>query len=381
MSDVIDLSEPSLIAEARAATGLDDLGEDGFRDGLRVLLETYEGARLSPRGRRATRRRLVELLSNRLRIAETLRAHPEIRERAVRRPVYLTGLPRTGTSALFNLLATDPASRPLLLWEARNPTPPVGELAGEPDPRMLALGAALDKMRAHNPEFAKIHDARADGPEECVELLAHTMSSVMIGVEVLMSPYREWFEESDPRPAYAYYRALLQMLDWQRPGERWLLKSPAHLWALDVIVEMFPDACIIQTHREPAEVVGSYCSMMEALMAGQEGVDPIALGPTVLEYLARSVERAIATRAAGKAGRVVDVEYADLVGDPIATVERVYDALHLPLAAATRDAMAAHVRDHAKDKHGAHRYDLARFGLSAASVNERMAAYLAWRRR
>jgi hypothetical protein len=383
MSDLptrVDLSEEGLIAEARAATGLRDLGEDGFREGLRVLLATYEStARLSPRGRKATRRRLIELLTNRLLIQETLRLHPEIRERAIRRPVYLTGLPRTGTSALFNLLGADPASRPLLLWEGRNPQPlrPQGPASSvEPDPRFVALSEALDRARQQNPEFAKIHDARADGPEECVELLAHTMRSVMMGTEVLLSPYREWFQAQDLHGPYAYYRDLLKMLDWQRPGERWLLKSPAHLWALDILVEMFPDACIVQTHRNPLHVVGSYCSMMEALMIAHEGLDLHALGPTVLEYLARSVERAMAARAVADGRRFLDIDYRDIVTRPLETVERVHGAFGLPFGGALADGMAAHVRSHPKNKHGSHDYALERYGLTPGAVLGRLAAYI-----
>jgi hypothetical protein len=377
MSDSVDLSEEALIAEARAQTGLQDLGEDGFRDGLRALIATYETtARLSPRGRKSTRRRLVELLANRLRIADTLQRHPEIRERSIRRPVYLTGLPRTGTSALFNLLAADPASRPLLLWEARNPTPL--EVPVDPDPRMIALRDALARARELHPGFAKIHDARADGPEECVELLAHTLSSVQLGTEVLMSPYREWFQAGDRRPSYAYYRDLLKLLDWQRPGDRWLLKSPCHLWALDVLIEMFPDACIVQTHRDPVEVVGSYCSMIEALMDVRESVDPTELGPSVLEYLARSVEHAMAARARLPEDRFVDVAYDDLVRDPLATAARIYACFDLPLDDAIYDAMSAHAREHGRNRHGAHDYQLERFGLTAGAVRDRMARYLAW---
>jgi len=376
-SDEIDLSEASLLAEAERATGLRDFGGDDFRPGLRALLDTYDGsARLSARGRKSTRRRLVELLANRLRIADTLRRHPEIRDRPIRRPVYLTGLPRTGTSALFNLLAADPASRPLLLWEARNPTP--GEIAapGQPDPRMVALAQALERARQQAPDFWRIHDARADGPEECVELLAHTLSSVQGGIEVLMPPYDAWFQARDPRPAYAYYGDLLRMLDWQRPGARWLLKSPAHLWALDVLVEMFPDVCIIQTHRDPVEVVGSYCSMVEALMSIREAVDPRAFGPTVLEYLARSVERAMAARAAAPPRHFVDVDYRELMRDPVAAAERVHRAFELPLDEATAAALRAHAGAHPPNRHGKHDYALERYGLTAAAVTDRLAAYV-----
>jgi hypothetical protein len=377
-TDDILLAEEDLLARAREATGLSDFGDDGFREGLRALLAMYTTtAQLTPQGRKSTRRRLVELLSNRLRIAEAFRKHPEIRERRISGPVYLTGLPRTGTSALFNLLGVDPASRPLLFWEGRHPDPlETPSSPGDPDPRFVALHAALERGRAKNPEFAKIHYVRADGPEECVELLAHTLSSVMMGIEPLMEPYGSWFQAQDLRPQYAYYRDLLKLVDWQRQGQRWLLKSPCHLWALDVLVEMFPDACIIQTHRNPLQMIASYCSMMAALMVVREPFDPRELGPAVLEYLSRSVERAMAARDRSDPKRFVDIAYRDFIADPMGTVERIYGAFGLALGGATADAMRRHLQDSVQNKHGAHEYTLEHYGLTKEQVRRRLAAYV-----
>jgi Sulfotransferase family len=377
MQEPVDLSETALLAEAQARANLEDFGDDDFREGLRALLAMYDGAaRLTPQGRKATRRRILELLTNRLFIQDTFVKHPEIRARPIRRPMYLTGLPRTGTSALFNLLAIDEASRPLLYWEGCYPYPFPGAAPGAPDPRLAALAQALERMRQKDPEFAKIHEVKADGPEECVQLLAHTLGGVQLGIEPLISPYREWFEKQDLRAPYAYYADLLRMLDWQRPGERWLLKSPAHLWALDLLVGMFPDACIIQTHREPAQIIGSYCSMVAMLMRGREGVDPRELGPTVLEYLARSVERGMAARDELGPARFVDVDYRQFVKDPMGSVERIYDAFQLELTPRTGAAMRKHIADHPQNKHGAHTYTLADYGLTAETVSKRLARYI-----
>jgi hypothetical protein len=381
MSDVktetVDLSTKTLLAEAEAKTGLSHFGGGDFREGLGVLLEMYDTtARLTPQGRKVARRRVLELLTNRLYIEQAFQRHPEIRARPIRRPVYLTGLPRTGTSALFNLLAIDEASRPLLYWEGCHPYPLENLAPGEPDPRLVALGQSLQRMQKKDPEFSKIHEVRADGPEECVQLLAHTLGGVQLGIEPLISPYREWFEKQDLRAPYAYYADLLRMLDWQRPGERWLLKSPAHLWALDVLVGMFPDACVIQTHRDPAQIIGSYCSMVVMLMRGREAVDPRDVGPVVLEYLARSVERGMAARETLDAARFVDVSYRQLVEDPIAAVERIYGGFGLELRPRTVDAMRRHIAEHPQNKHGAHKYTLADYGLSRDAVTARFAGYV-----
>ena len=313
-------------------------------EGLGVLLETYERAGLRRGGRKRTRSRLLQLLANRLKVERAWKEHPEILRRPLPRPVYLTGLPRTGTSTLFNLLACDAASRPLLLWEGVCPDPIESIAPGEPDPRMQMIQAGLDADRARNPDFDKIHFAKADGPEECVLLLAHTFRDVQLGIEPLMQPYGDWFERQDLLAPYTYYKGLLQMLDWQRPGERWLLKSPAHLWALDVLVDLFPDACIVQTHRDPVEVIPSYCSMMAALMSIREHVDPQLLGPVVLEYLARSLERGLAARERSDAARFIDIDYRGFTAEPLREIARVYGYFGLPFPRTTESAMAGFLK-------------------------------------
>lgn len=373
---MIDLSEEKLLQEARERAGLSDFGDERFREGLRVLLETYERAGLTEKGRKMARRRVAQLLETRLRIEEAFRSHPEIRAREIRSPVYLTGLPRTGTSALFNLLGMDPASRPLLTWEGMFPDPIEGLTPGEEDPRLRGMRERYEKARASGLSFDAIHFVRPDGPEECVLLQAHAFCDVQIGVEPLMEPYGTWFQKQDLRPMYAYYRDLLKLLDWQRPGQRWLLKSPAHLWALDILVEMFPDVCIIWTHRNPMQILPSYCSMMAALMSQREGLDKTQLGPVVLEFLARSLERGLAARERSDPSRFVDVDYRQFVADPMASVRRIYQAFDLKLSPDTERTMHEYVAANPQRKHGAHRYSMEEYGLSPEQVTRRLKFYI-----
>ena len=374
---VIDLSIEPIIQEARTSTGLDDFGEASFREGLATLLETYDTtADLTPRGRKRARRRMHQLLCTRLRIEEAFKRHPEIRERSIRRPVYLTGLPRTGTSALFNLLGADPATRPLLLWEASFPDPLEEADPNQPDPRFIMMREGLAMAQEKNPEFSKIHVARADGPEECVLLMSHTFADAQLGVEPLMEPYASWFQAQDLSGMYAYYADLLRMLDWQRPGDRWLLKSPAHLWALDVLTKMFPDACILWTHRNPLQILPSYCSMMAALMDQRQSLDPHQLGATVLEFLACSLERAMAARKVADASRFYDIDYKAFIADPLTTVRGVYDHFDLPMQPETEAALQQQVQENPQNKHGAHRYLLEEFGLTPTVVRDRLADYI-----
>jgi hypothetical protein len=374
----LEFSEEAVCEAARQATGLSDFGEDGFREGLRVLLETFENdAGFTEKGRKRNWRRIVSLLATRLRVQAAFEKHPEIRERTIRKPMVLTGLPRSGTSALFNLLAADPAARPLLLWESIFPDPHEGALEpGQSDPRRDALEAHYAKGREKNPEFTKIHYTAADNPEECVLLQAHAFCDVQMGIEPMMEPYGSWFRKQDFRRMYRYYADLLRMLDWQRPGERWLLKAPAHMWALDVLVETFPDVSIVWTHRNPLQCTASICSMTAALMSGREDFDPKEMGPVVMDFYATSLERGLAAREALDPGRIIDLDYRDFVADNMASASRIYDHFEMPFTDEIRRALEQHIADHPKDKHGAHRYDLAEFGLTPEVVRERFAPYI-----
>ena len=376
MSEVI-LSVDAALEVACKEAGLSDFGGDGFHEGLAVLFEAYETtAGLSEKGRAMNFKRVVDLLVTRLRVQAAFERHPEIRKREIRRPMYLTGLPRTGTSALFNLLGMDPATRPLYLWEGFSPDPCEGLAPGEPDPRYVAMKRTYEHMRETSPDFTKIHYVDADTPEECVLLLASTFQHVHNGIEVLMEPYQSWFQKQDLRVPYAYYADLLRLLDWQRPGERWLLKSPAHLWALDVLPELFPDCCVIVTHRNPVDSIASYCSMMEMLFRIRGCSPQPDLGPTVLEYLARSLDCGLEARDRSDPARFIDVRFDDFITDNLGVIERIYAHFELELSAEARAAIERHVRENPRGKHGAHEYDLERYGLTAGRIRERLGAYI-----
>ncbi|MDJ0850109.1 MAG: sulfotransferase [Myxococcota bacterium] len=373
----MEFDEQSVLDEARRGTGLADFGDEGFREGLRVLLATYrDTAGFHEKGVKRNRRRVVQLLQNRLRIQDALTRHPEIREREIKSPVVLTGLPRSGTSALFNLLGADPAARPLRLWEALFPWPMEGLELGQPDPRREAIEQHYARGREKNPDFTKIHYTSADTPEECVVALSHDFCDVQMGIEPMMEPYGSWFLEQDLRRTYRYYRDLLKMLDWQRPGERWLLKAPAHMWGIDALIETFPDVCVVWTHRNPLQCTASICSMTATLMAGRESFDPKELGPVVMEFYAKSLERGLAARDRHDPGRFVDVDYGDFVADPLAVARQVYDHFGLPLGPGVKEALETHAREHPQGKHGRHEYSLDEYGLSPERVRERFASYV-----
>ena len=380
MSDVppnvpAGFDEAELLDEARRATGLSDFGSDDFRDGLRALIGLVAQNPFTEKGRKQHRQRLLQLLGTRLKVEEAFRRQPEVREREIRAPMFLTGLPRSGTSALFNLLAADPAARPLLLWEGIFPDPNWELAPGEEDPRYRAMRAVSQQMREKNPEFTKAHFADADTPEECVLLHAFALDGGQLGYELLYEPYASWFAEHDLRPLYRYYADLLRLLDWQRPGERWLLKTPSHLWALDALVETFPDCSIVWNHRDPAACIASISSMIWMIASDRVEATAEAFGPLVLAHYADSMDRGLAVRARLDEARFVDVDYDALVKDNLGAVEQVYRHFGLPFETA-KGEIEAYSASHPKDQHGRHEYDLATYGLTRDRVRERFAAYI-----
>ena len=372
MTDVT-YDEAELLAEARAETGLDDFGSADFRDGLRVLLRTYDENPFHERARARNRLQLRRWLATRLRVVDALQRHPEIRERAIRAPWFLTGMPRSGTSALFNLLAVDPSARALRNWEARIPEPHEGLAPGEPDPRRTALEASYERGRAGNAAFATLHYTSVDTPEECALLMGSSFQGVQTGVEVMLEPYASWYRDRERDALYAWYADLLRVLDWQRPGERWILKTPAHLWGLDALLARFPDARVVWSHRDPVVSIASLCSLTRFLMEAWMEVDPSTLGPRVLDFYATSLERGLAARATCAPDRFLDVHHDAIAEDPLGVAERVYAHAALPLGGAAHEALAAHARSHPKGAHGEHRYRLEDYGLTAEAVRARFA--------
>ncbi len=367
-----------LMAEAvEAADGLSDFGNDDFRDGLAALCATYDRNNWTEKGRKRNRRRTVGLLTTRLKITDAFKRHPEILERPIPKPMVLTGLPRSGTSALFNLLGEDPDARPLRLWEAQFPDPLDDLQPGAPDPRRAMIDEYQKHMNEKNPEFAKIHFASADTPEECVLIHAYALHGVQLGVEIMLEPYGSWFRAQDLRSLYRYYADLLRLLDWQRPGNRWLLKAPAHMWAIDALIETMPDVSIVWSHRNPIACTASICSMTQTLFGKTMDIDPAELGPVVMDWYATSLERGLAVRDRSDPARFVDVSHDDFVADSMGQVEQIYAHFDMPLSDAAAGAMNAYIAGHPKDKHGKHEYDLATYGLTLEQVNERFASYVA----
>lgn len=366
-----------LIAEAGEQTGFSDFGEPPYREGLEVLLETYDRNVRDPEGRQRCRQRVVTQLATRLKCENAFRTIPEYAQEEITAPVFVTGLPRSGTSALLNLLVAAPENRGLLQWEAQFPDPWPGTRPGEQDPRYPYLAKALEESR--DSEFAKIHYIDADTPEECVLLHAYAFTGVQLGFEIMLEPWRSWLLQQDLVPMYAYQKRQMQMLSWRSPGGHWMLKAPAHMWGIEAILEVFPDARFVWCHRDPQKVVPSINSMNKVVMGMYAGdcshLDAGEIGRSVMEWYAMSLEQGLAMRDKLPPELFVDCSQAEFVADPMGVVQKVYAAFGMTLDEANRAALQAHVDNNPKGKHGRHEYDLAEYGLTSELIAERFAFY------
>jgi hypothetical protein len=376
---VVRLDPDGLLTAARRTTGLDDFGDPRFRDALDRLVDAFEAeAALTTLGRLIARRDLVRLLENRLRMLDAHRRHPEIARGPVRRPLFILGLPRTGTTILHELLAQDPENRVPMTWELMHPWPPPERATYETDPRISAVEAHFAGVDRLLPGFKAMHPMGARLPQECVVLTCHDFASMLFSTTHRVTRYQAWLDSTDLGWVYASHRRQLQYLQWRCPAERWVLKSPGHLWALDALLGEYPDASIVQTHRDPLRVVASLANLVATLRSlASDDIDQHAIGAEWTALLAEGLERSMRTRAAALTdpARVYDVQFADFIRDEVGTVRRIYEHFGWPFSAEAEARMRRFLAANPKDKHGAHRYTLAAGGLDRATERRRYAAY------
>ncbi|GIW39440.1 MAG: putative sulfotransferase [Candidatus Binatia bacterium] len=368
----------SLLEEARRRTGLEDFGDPSFRDGLEVLARSLEEeARLGESGRAAWRSQILGYLVERLRIEDWYRRHPEIDAQVVRAPIVVTGLPRTGTTALSNLLAQDPEARSLRFWESLRPTPPPEAATQDTDPRIAEADAMLEGMKAAAPDLAKMHDDNGRSPTENQDLLGQHFRTLHFDGMARVPAYVEWWLSCDMVPAYRHHRRVLKLLQWRCPPYRWNLKNPPDLFCLEAVTAVYPDARIVWTHRDPAKVLPSVCSLVATVRSiFSPEVDRHELGRAQLRLWAEAVRRGMEFRDRVGEERFVDVRMEELVSDPIVAVARIYDRFGLVLGEEAQKRMRLWLAENPQGKHGAHRYDLADFGLRLGEVREAFLPYV-----
>lgn len=349
-------SPDELMGAARAQTGLDDFGEDSFREGLdRLVRSLCEEATLNDMGQVVLPYLITNQLAQRLQVEDWYRRHPEIDDEPVEAPLIGLGLPRTGSTALSFLLAEDPNARSLRRWEAADPCPPPSTVEGR-DPRIdqaIAAAAAQDDMA---PRLAALVPSTPTGPEECQDLMALSFRSHYYQAFAHIPSYSAWLRDADLTTTYAYERRVLKLLQWGEPTRPWRLKCPSHLLWLDALDRVFPDARYVMTHRDPTDVMVSvadlYCEV-----AGQfsTGVDRHYMGALNVDHWTVAMQRLLAFRAGGAGNRFYDMAFADVQRDPIGEVRELYGWLGEPVTdefeAGMRRWWAAHAATRQENVH------------------------------
>jgi hypothetical protein len=366
-----------MLVEVSDAIGLDDYGHPSFRDGLEQLIASARsGAQLTPLGEAVLDSTCRAALTNRLRVTDWCRRHPDVEHGVIKNPLFILGLPRTGTTALSHLLAADRNNRSLLGWEASESIPPPTRETYATDPRFERAKNEPSGIEVLNPDFKAIHYVPPDMPIECSVIMAQHFQSATLSVLFHVEAYNAWMIAADATHTYRYHKQVLQVLQSQCPG-RWQLTTPVHCWFLDALVAAYPDARFVMTHRDPVRVAGSVCSLARSLSGTFTEADHTAsIGAHWPELIATMLDRVDEFRGRNGDDRFYDMRYADLVGDPVGAVHALYDHFGMTWDAQTDRSLRDHASVHQQNRFGAHTYSLEEFGLEPGAIRARLSNYL-----
>jgi len=377
---LFSLDEHNLLKSAQNKTGFEDFGEDSFREPLRVLLRALEReAVLSSFGRLAARRLIIQLLSTRLILQDMIVRHPEILEERIEKPIIIAGLPRTGTTHLHNLMAQDPALRHIPYWESLEPFPPPVRNSGKPglDTRRKDCEQALKFVDYIMPLFASMHEMTVDGPHEEMQLLAIHFSTMLFETMYLIPGYRDWYKATDHTEAYRYVKRVLQAMQWQGGDrKRWVLKSPQHLEQFGPLLNVFPDACLVQTHRDPVRITTSVCTMMAyAQRMNARKVEARAVGRYWIDRTEDLLRASVEQRSLIPYKQALDVRLHEYMTDQMGTLHRVYKFIDQPFTKEAQKAISAFIHNNPKGKNGTVRYDPNLVGIDPSERRKALKFY------
>ena len=367
-----------ILDQAKSETGLSDLGEPLFFEGLNRLVDSINNeASLNEIGIQAQPIRIQGLLSNRLRFEEDLKKFPEILDQEIIAPIVIVGLPRTGSTMTHRLLASDPNHTAMLWWEGRYPALLPGEKRGDIEARMELGKAEVDAVVAASPEALDIHPWDYKGADEEILLLEHNFLSTVPESFMALPSYSEWIEKQDHTLAYEDLKKFIQYLQWQNPGrekKRWVLKSPHHLGFIDKMISVFPDAKIIQTHRDPIKTVPSFCSMCANLFEPlTTNFDKVFIGKHWSNKLTRALNHCM-NISEQHPDNFLDLEFLNMIKDPIDEMKKIYEFIGESFGEKTEVAMEAW-REENKHEMGAHKYSLEEYDLTESQINNNFAKY------
>jgi hypothetical protein len=365
---------PDLIETAKRRCRLDDFGEGDSFEALSRLLESCQSeARLNLIGKIALRTDVLQTLCSRLQMERDRQLYPKIAQQEIREPLFIVGLPRSGTTLLHSLLAADPEHRCPLMWEVRSPSPPT--LVDEKR-RIQRAAKSCNFFNWLAPTFRYVHAVGAEVPQECISLMTPTFMSDQFDAMYYVPSYRAWFFRQDLRPAYEYHRRFLQHLQFRRAARRWILKAPTHMSAMPALRSVYPDALFVQTHRTPVDAMASVSSLVTILRSAfSDAVDPFTVCREAIQYWSETMDKFLNERDRLAGNRICDVEYDEISRDPIAAVRRIYNYFGWSLSQQAKQRMRTLVASHAQRQPGNHRYHLSQFGTSAEEVLTAFAPY------
>jgi hypothetical protein len=376
----VDLDADRAVEHAAEQSGLTDLGDDSWKEGLGQLVESLrEEAALNDLGAALVGGELSGYLADRMRVLEYRKAHPEIVGVDVVPPIVIVGQGRTGTTILHELLAMDPATRVPLTWEVDHPVPPPDTATYDTDPRIAEVDETLKGVDLVLPGFQQMHPMGAQLPQECVRITASDFRSMIFPTQYRVPAYAHWLlHEADMAPAYRWHRMFLEHLQSKHPARRWVLKSPGHVWCLGALLAEYPNALLVQTHRDPLRILASLSSLVARLrtLASDDATIP-GVAADFSENILEGLDRSVTAREDGTvpAERVVDVQFRSFMADPFATIHEIYEKLGLELQPEAEQKMRAFFAANPQDKHGTHTYTFADTGLDEGVWRERARRY------
>lgn len=371
----VDMDE--ILADAKRSTGLSDWGDPSFQVGMRQVIENAESLGMTPLARLLLRETYIKAVSGRLQLQDWLKKNPGIRSTKVERPIFVVGFPRTGTTAMQNLLALHPGRRGLQFWELLTPIPASADKAKDLAKRQRAARLTLGAANLVAPEQGEIHDVRWDSYEECWYLFCYSFAVLNWDIMTGLNSYGEWLLNTDMRVAYEEYKVWLQVLLAQHPVDNLLLKCPEHLWFMDALLDTFPDACIVWTHRDPFDSVASYASLMSLTRRMIYGTfEPKELGAYIEARFLEGVTRAMEVRERRGSQNFYDVDFRRLHKDPEGVLRDVCARFDLELPPNPSDAVRTWQEADRADKKGSHHYSPEMFGVDPDRVRTSFAKYI-----
>ncbi|MCB1855788.1 MAG: sulfotransferase [Halieaceae bacterium] len=372
-----------VVADARAVDGLHEFGDEDYREPLeRILWSLEQEAQLNDVGRSVLRQRMVDILATRLRVQYYLQRFPEILEEQIVEPLFIVGLPRTGTTMLHRTIAADHRMQAPLWYEVRYPSPaPDWDFTAAGDARIGLAQAEMAAMLEANPELLAIHPMDALGPDEDIMLLEQSFYSFNTQAYANIPSFDAWLEEQDHTPGYRYFYRLLQFLQWQKRhtgqgGQRWVLKAPHHLHYMDLVFKVFPDAKVVQSHRDPVETLPSLTSLIAGVWTIYSDVaDPVEAGRQWSRKFARGMRHTMQVRERLGEEAFLDLWFADTVSRPLGEIHRIYDFLGMELTGDARAEMARWQAFNRREMRPPHAYALRDYGFTEAGLKAQFQPY------